>query len=791
MRAPRSLGAEVALALVGAVTSTVVLLSWRGFTAAPDDWLGTVLVGAALVGVAGALLRRVGVPTLPAFLLQAVGAVAFVLLALTGSALPRGATWDRLGADLAGALETIPNYAAPVPADAASIVPVLLPSGMAIALLVDLLALSARRASLAGLALLTAYTVPVSLLLQPVEWWVFALTALGFLAMLHLQESAHLARWGRRLPATDGASGPAPASRAFRSTAAGVAVAATALAVAVPATLPTLELALFDGGRGGGGDVRVENPMVDLRRDLTRGEDVPLVEVTTDDPDPQYLRIGVLTRFSDDEWTPGDRTIPSDQDGTSTLPPLEGVDARLRRTVHSYELRATDEFRSTWLPVPEHLLEVSAAGPWRWDAETRDLTSTRGDDFTTAGLDWTARAAEIEYDPEAMDRALSSVGTVSSDYTDLPDDLPQEVRALAREVTAEGGSKFEKAVLLQQWFREAGGFEYDDQVVSGNGTDDLVRFLTEGPEGRRGYCEQFSASMAVMARALNIPARVAIGFLRPSPVGPRTFVYSAHDMHAWTEVFIPGSGWVLFEPTPQRRAPGVPPYTRFGFVEPEAPAAPSSTAPGDGRSSAAADPAGRQPDRGEGAAGGGDGAGAVAWAWVAAVAGVLAVLALLLLAPRALRRRRRAARERTGDPEAAWAELRDVAVDLRLPWPEGTTPRATGILMAEHFGDGSTGDPAEERPRRAAALAPEAVEALGRLCLAVERHRWAPPGAAARADLWPDVLACTAAWRAGASERVRRRADWWPASVFRRAARPVAGAATVPGREGAVDRVSG
>ena len=34
----------------------------------------------------------------------------------------------------------------------------------------------------------------------------------------------------------------------------------------------------------------------------------------------------------------------------------------------------------------------------------------------------------------------------------------------------------------------------------------------DGPDGRTGYCEQFASAMAVLARILGIPARVAVGF---------------------------------------------------------------------------------------------------------------------------------------------------------------------------------------------------------------------------------------------------------------------------------------
>ena len=77
--------------------------------------------------------------------------------------------------------------------------PLLILGGLACLLLVDLLACTLRRVPLAGLPLLTVYSVPVSLVGGGVSWWVFALTAAGFLGLLFLQESDQVARWGRPL----------------------------------------------------------------------------------------------------------------------------------------------------------------------------------------------------------------------------------------------------------------------------------------------------------------------------------------------------------------------------------------------------------------------------------------------------------------------------------------------------------------------------------------------------------------------------------------------------------------
>lgn len=758
-----SVAADAQIAGTAAMTTWVAMCSWAGFTAVPGRFLSPLLLLGAVVAGTGVLTRwlRLPGPAVVAAQVLVSGAVASLLL--SGSPVPVGAAWTRLDDSLDDALTSAQQYAAPVPSDVPGVHPLLIPGGLVCLLLVDVLACTARRVPLAGLPLLMIYSVPVSLVGGGVAWWVFVLTALGFLRLLFLQEGEQIARWGRplgRTPAEAEAASMRGAAGALRRSAGAIGGAATALALVVPLLIPTLDLHLLDGGRGGGNgsDISITNPMTDLRRDLLRGDDFPVLQVSTDDPEPRYLRISVLNRFSDNEWSSGDRDVPTDHLASGEMPELLGVSPSVPRREYHYEVSVTDSFESRWLPTQAPISAIDAEGDWRYDESTMDFIAG-DDDLTTAGIDYSMTGVELDLQASDLAQATTFTGAVSRDYLATPTSLPSMVRSLAAEVTREAPTRYEKAVALQNWFRRDGHFTYSLDVAPGNGTDDLVRFLTPGNGGRTGYCEQFASAYAVMARTLDIPARVAVGFLEPQQVGPGTWEYTSYDLHAWPELYFPGSGWVRFEPTPAGRGTEVPSYTRQDVPVINPTQQPQSSLPSEPQPTRAPSDTQSADESAQGVADAGSG---FPWWPVAGGSLVLGLLVVLALLPRGLRRTRRE-RRLAGGPEEAWAELRATSLDLGLPWPEGRSPRETRERLVTYLGAAEDGHTVE-RPRHGADVAPDAVAALDRVVRTLELSRYArawEPGTGLRAD----VETCLAALHGGAPRSARRRAEWWPRSV--------------------------
>ena len=66
-----------------------------------------------------------------------------------------------------------------------------------------------------------------------------------------------------------------------------------------------------------------------------------------------------------------------------------------------------------------------------------------------------------------------------------------------------------------------------------------------------GHCEYFASAMTVMCRLLDVRARLATGFLMGEyDAGQGYYVVRGRNAHAWTEVFTPGSDWVVVDATP-------------------------------------------------------------------------------------------------------------------------------------------------------------------------------------------------------------------------------------------------
>lgn len=161
----------------------------------------------------------------------------------------------------------------------------------------------------------------------------------------------------------------------------------------------------------------------------------------------------------------------------------------------------------------------------------------------------------INYDYPTFDitalREASGQADPYDSYLQLPDSLPERVGELAQEITADKENRYDKAKAIEQYF-SSNGFTYQttEVPVPKKHQDYVDQFLFES---QAGYCDNFSTSMVVLLRTLDIPARWAKGFtggeLIDKQSGNNLYEVTNANAHSWVEVYFPEIGWVPFEPT--------------------------------------------------------------------------------------------------------------------------------------------------------------------------------------------------------------------------------------------------
>jgi transglutaminase-like putative cysteine protease len=160
----------------------------------------------------------------------------------------------------------------------------------------------------------------------------------------------------------------------------------------------------------------------------------------------------------------------------------------------------------------------------RYEADS-DISKAAASDLRDAGSD---------YPPQIL-----------ANYLRLPA-LDPRVAHLAEQVSKSADNSFDKAMAIENHLRTR--YAYTLELPYTEAKDPIADFLFVR---KRGHCEYFASSMAVMLRTVGIPSRVVNGF-RSNEFNDITgnYVIRAKDAHSWVEAYFPSYGWQTFDPTP-------------------------------------------------------------------------------------------------------------------------------------------------------------------------------------------------------------------------------------------------
>ena len=415
-----------------------------------------------------------------------------------GSPIPTPGNVDTLRDRLSRRARDVAQYAAPVPARRPPVHPLLLIGGGAgLPAAVDLFAVHPAPGAAGRPAAADDLQPSGRRHRRPVrQWWLFAVIA-GRSSPCSSSRTATRSRAGVARPTAKGlASRSAPARSATRRWRSARRHRARGRRTAA---VPTMSISVFEGNGPGTREVSIADPMVDLRRDLGRGEDIPLLGSRTPPTRtvvPPHLG---AHRFSDSQWTPGDREVPAAQAADGSLPRPTGCPRRAAAASSTTTSRRRPGLR---LDVAAH---PGARRPDRRPAttgattlDTLDFLAAR-DNSTTANSTYDFTVSSSATTPTGWTPRCPARGSVARDVH----------RAAERPSTTDPPARSEHHRRRAHALREGGGaaavvprgrrlpLRPQRRAAAGNGSARPGRV----PHTSRasGYCEQFAAAMAVMA----------------------------------------------------------------------------------------------------------------------------------------------------------------------------------------------------------------------------------------------------------------------------------------------------
>jgi len=293
-----------------------------------------------------------------------------------------------------------------------------------------------------------------------------------------------------------------------------------ALPVLEPILSPLIDPYLNPGGvgvSGAGGDVSLGH----LEEILSSDKLVLKVK----GPRIERLRGRVFQRYRAGQWYPGGR---------------KGSLLREKR-LHFSERR------------PSYWVEVEPLEPEPFLFTTLETLEIRSEKTLLQKSFGVVQALESDTESWSLGLGEGSRAPGKAEALDL--EIPEQILAPLQDLASTWiqGAEEPRAQLkaikyqLAQEFRYALSFEPEPL-----GRDPILHFLLKR---RSGHCEFFASSFTLLARSLNIPARLITGYLVQEYDHDGGFaLVRGQDAHAWVEVLVDGN-WETLDPTPAGALP--------------------------------------------------------------------------------------------------------------------------------------------------------------------------------------------------------------------------------------------
>jgi transglutaminase-like putative cysteine protease len=282
-----------------------------------------------------------------------------------------------------------------------------------------------------------------------------------------------------------------------------------------------------------------------------------------------YWEARTYDTYKNDTWSSSLKT-PQSLNAQSKDLAQPGADARAVETFTFFpyqtitNIYAPPEALWTSLPVQAYM-ENNHDG-------TVDLSSLLSKSYVRPGEQYTVRSALDSVTVKQLKNAGTDYPSwVTDEYLQLPNDITPRTRQLAKDIASDLTDPYDITSAVTSYLRA--NIQYDltiDKPPSNKERIDWFLF-----DYKKGFCNYYASAEVILLRSLGIPARMAVGFAQgdlenttqtasPTVTSPidgaaqkgdtETFVVRQNNAHAWPEVFFPGVGWVIFEPTVSQAA---------------------------------------------------------------------------------------------------------------------------------------------------------------------------------------------------------------------------------------------
>ncbi|MFH1647975.1 MAG: transglutaminase domain-containing protein [Chloroflexota bacterium] len=278
------------------------------------------------------------------------------------------------------------------------------------------------------------------------------------------------------------------------------------------------------------------------RRDLHFGKDWhqgEQIDYIVSSPRPSYWLVHVYDDYTPDGWAngPTDRYVLAEETawaGTVTPAGRETITYEVETNMKTDVLLTAGSFVAADTPT---LVQVGAG----------DIMAVTTPRVLHPEERYRVTSAVAAATPEDLAGAGESYPPeIAAAYLRLPPDFPESVRRLSRSIAGGAPTPYDKVTAIDNYLSR---IPYNNEIQAPPpGTDGVAYFLFTQ---KSGFCLYYASAMAVMLRAVDVPARLAVGYL-PGEAGDEKGQYILRDKHyhAWPQAYFPGYGWVDLEATP-------------------------------------------------------------------------------------------------------------------------------------------------------------------------------------------------------------------------------------------------